>query len=147
MNYLSQVLFFIFHLISFLSRCGCVYVLTLPSVMYALNDFNTHTHTCAPVNVRQRECVFLRARSATARTTTADVEFPGKRTDTGCSDTSYELKDKKDNTQKNSPFGPYFSKLTLICSRVSPVFSFTPKLSKTSVADLVCAFSILDSWA
>lgn len=42
-----------------------------------------------------------------------------------------------------SPFGPYFSKLTRTCSRVSPVFSFTPKLSKTSVADLVCAFSIL----
>lgn len=51
------------------------------------------------------------------------------------------------NISKYSPFGPYFSKWTLTCSRVSPVFSFTPKLFKTSVADLVCAFSILVDWA
>lgn len=44
---------------------------------------------------------------------------------------------------KYSPFRPYFSKLTLTCSWVSPVFSFTPKWSKTSVADLVCAFSMV----
>lgn len=49
--------------------------------------------------------------------------------------------------QNYSPFGPYRSKWTLTCSTVSPVFSFTPKLSKTSVADLVCAFSILVYWA
>lgn len=42
-----------------------------------------------------------------------------------------------------SPLGPYFSKLTLTCSSVSPVFSFTPKFARTSGADLVWAFSIL----
>ena len=42
-----------------------------------------------------------------------------------------------------SPLGPYFSKCVFTCSSVSPVFSLTPKFSKTSGVDLVCAFSIL----
>ena len=46
----------------------------------------------------------------------------------------------------HSPLGPYFSKCVFTCSSVSPVFSLTPKFSKTSDVDLVCAFSILVDW-
>lgn len=42
-----------------------------------------------------------------------------------------------------SPLGPYLARFFLNCSDVRPVFSHTPKYSRTSSGSFMCAFSIL----
>lgn len=134
----------------------CLYVSTLTSVICSgwfqhrhVHQWMCHLHfhwLCARGNM---VFFFTRtARSSVKYNGSSWISWHGKWIDEDCDTHQLWTEITADfKNVSNSPFGPYLSKLTLTCSRVSPVFSFTPKLSKTSVADLVCAFSILVDWA